>query len=247
MSNEISLYNQPLVPPEESTANDELGRVVEEFIAADILKEVARYRIWRLKSSGAWKNITDSAGNPRYRIWEDFVQDVGEQLGCGRQHIFERIKVYDQLFWMGYTADQAIAMMIKSASLYTRMTSMLLDWDVRNQKPRKVLVPELAKNISEDKVIDALREIVTKVESFEKQSEAIKYVSEHVLIEPQCEVWYDGDKIFCEFFVHSIDEDGMTHVDEYGKIAFYPDQDAPKWVKEKLTSFFKSFSKTKNA
>ena len=218
-------------------------KVKQEFIVADIIKEVARYRLWRFKTSGNWKNILDDSGTQKYRVWEEFVQDVGEQLNCGRQHIFERIKVYDQLFWLGYTPEEAIKMMIKSASLYTRTTGMLLDWDVKTQKPRKVLVPELDKNLSEDKIVTKLRDIVDKVESFDKQGEAIKYVSETVLLEPQCEIWYDGDRIYCEYFAQSIDDDGNTHTDEYGKVSFYPDKEMPRWVHEKMLTFFKTRKK----
>lgn len=233
-----------LVPSLESTPNQEYERIITDFKVSDVLKEIGRYRIWRLHKTGSWRQIVDNNGNALYNSWEEIVNDLAQTLDCGRQQIYDRVRVYEQLHWLGYTDQESIQMVADHPYLYTRTLDMVVDWNQREEQPRRILIPQMA-NATEEQAKTHLRELLTDVKTFDTQKDALKFVSESVLAEPQVDFWYDGDVIRCTYFEQSIDEAGNLHTDSVGTVTFYPDNDLPAWARTKLEKMFKSIGRYK--
>lgn len=230
------------VPNAEPSANLELEQIIKEFQVAEFLGEIARYRIWRLHKSDNWKQIVDDSNLQKYNSWEDVITDLSELLHCGRQQLFDRVRVYEQLSWLGYSPEESIKMVAQRPSLYTRVLSMVMDWDQRKEQPRSISIPTMDKATKED-AVGYIRELLDDVTTFDTQKEAIKYVSESVLLEPQVDFWYNGDVVYVKYFQQSINPDGTMQVQDYGNVTFYPDSDMPEWAKTKLEGMFKSVGK----
>lgn len=241
MNNIVGSYLN-IVPKEETDANLEFDKIVSDSRISDVLKEVSRFRIWRMHKTGSWRSIVDDNGNPMYEIWEDVVTKLSEILDCGRQQIYDRVRIYEQLNWLGYTDQESIQMIADRPYLYTRTLDMVVDWNQREEKPRSILIPELA-NASEDKAKEHLRSLLDDVDAFDTQKEALRFVSETVMSEPQVDLWYDGDVVRAIYYKSAIDEKGNKYVEDYGTVTFYPDGKPPAWVMEKLEKSFRSVGK----
>lgn len=241
MSN-IQAISTNVVPAEEQDANKEFDHIIADYKISNILKEISRYRIWRLRKNDRWKGIEDDYGDPMYETWEDVVISLSEHLDCGRQQIYDRVRIYEQLFWLGYTAEESIKMVADKPYLYARTLDMTLDWNQREEQPRVVKIPSLS-SASEDEVKEGLRDLLDNVETFDRQKDALRYVSESVLAEPQVDLYYDGDVIRVTCSTHAIDENGETHMEDYQLVTFYPDSQVPSWARDKLERLFKSVGK----
>lgn len=230
------------VPEMEPSANQELDQIYQEFKVAEFLSEIARFRIWRLHKTEDWKQIVDDTNQFKYNSWEDVVTDISETLHCGRQQLFDRVRVYEQLFWLGYSPEDAIRMVAERPSLYTRVLGMVMDWDQRKEQPRSISIPNMEK-ATKDEAVEYIKELLDDATTFETQKDAIKYISESVLLEPQVDMWYDGDVIYVKYFQQSVDLDGVMKVEDFGSIIFYPNADLPLWASDKLEAMFKSMGK----
>lgn len=228
-----------LVPPQEASPNDEIERISQEFLMADLIKEVGRFRIWRMKDTGSWKLVVDEVtGELRYETWEQFISDMSKILQCGRTHLFDRMRIYDQLQWLGYTHEEMLRMMATAPSLYYRFLTKAIMWDAKLQSPTVIKIPETY-SMSNADAKDHVRDIVGKLDSFDSTHQALKYVSETVLVEPQLEIIYDGDVLKCIYYNQEEDANGEVQVVDYDEAMFYPNKDVPDWVHEKLEAAFK--------
>lgn len=230
-----------LVPSQEPTANDEFDKIIQEYVAANIVHEISRFRIWRLKSTERWKEIVNPDGSVKYPTWEDFVVDVAEQLNCGRQLIFERVRVYEQLHWLGYNHEESIKMVAERPSFYPRFFGLVLDWDQRAGKPRNILIPSAQSSTANSKQI--IKDLIEDVSTFDTQKDALKFVSENILIEPQVDFWFDGDVIRCTYYNQYVDQNGDVHIGDSGTATYYPDKQLPAWAYEKLEKEFKTIGR----
>lgn len=216
--------------PDIETPQDEYRHIFDEFVLGSAIRERAFYRIWRLRKTGIWNQIISDNGQ-RYNIWEDFIKDIAnnDALGIGRQIIFDRMKAYDQLEWLGYTHEDIIHKMSMRPSLYTRVLKRIIQWDSLDRKIISVAVPT-ADNSSEETMRDAVNGIIKDVEAFDKQIDAIRYVDENLLCAPRVEIYMEDDVIVLDYVRTSVTEDGEIVVDESGQIKFYPNEPVPDWV-----------------
>lgn len=240
MTNALATTITSLVPKEEPTADMELQRIIEEYNVANIVREISRFRIWRLNKTGKWRSILNADGDIQYPTWEDFVIDIGDKLNCGRQQIFERVRVYEQLHWLGYSAEDSIRLVSTKPALYPRLFGMIMNWDQRAGEPREILIPNLNGTKDAKKII---RELIDDVNVFDTQADALKFVSESILVEPQVDFWFDGDKIHCVYYNQYIDSNGEVHLGDSGAVTYYPDKDMPAWAYEKFERMFKTLGK----
>ncbi len=236
----ISSAATGVVPDLESTPNAEFEQIIKEFKLSDLLGEISRYRIWRLRKSGDWAKIVDDSGIFQFNLWEDFISHVIEILHCSRQQMFDRLRVYEQLNWLGYTAEESIMMVTDQPSLYTRVLGKVMDWDQRKEEPRSISLPDVNNTTTKEKAQESVRNLLNEVTTFDTQKDALKYISETVLLEPQVSVFYNGDTITVEYYQQSIDKDGGLQVEGYGKSVFYPSSDLPDWVREALMKIIRS-------
>lgn len=236
--------NNRLDLPQALDIDDELRMIVSESANSAIMREVSRYRIWRIRENDLWKEAKCEDGTPRWSDWDSFVEDMGEILGCGRQHIYDRMRIYDQLVWLGLTPEEIVIRVAQQEYLIINAMNKMIDWDTRNGKVRTVRLPNVtAKDTDEEQVKTKIKDVLQDLESFDTKSDAIRYVSETLVGEPQVDVWYDGGIIHLRYSVYSFDEDGNMSVDEYGDIKFYPDKDLPQWVHKALEKAMKESAK----
>lgn len=228
------------VVPDDCAAQDDYNAIFQEFAIGSTIRERAFYRIWRLRNNGEWINIVGINGE-KYGSWEDFIRDIAsnDALSIGRQVIFDRMKVYDQLDWLGYSHEQIISKMSLRPSLYTRVLKRVVDWDTNGKVPNQVLMP-VDDPTDTDTIRDSLNDLLHDVESFPRQIDALKYVDENILLSPKVSVYMDDDTVVVEYTETAIDDKGNVSIHDSGSIRFLPDAFVPDWLVNVLHTIINS-------
>lgn len=225
-----------IIPPQ-GTIYEEIAAIQRDFVVSAYMKEIVYYRIYRIHRDKLWKQyINPDTGDNDYDSFEQFLQHALSHLNLGRQTIFGRIKLYEQLLWLGYTEAQSIQKITEKPELYKNVLNLVLDWDSKTRQPNSIRLPNLTGGtVGEAKAY--LIGILDNADSFDRQLDAIDYIKEDLLLQPKIKIWCDSysNIISVDYTMSSVDDNGATHIDETGIIKFYPDSDIPDWVKSKLS------------
>lgn len=222
--------NDNLVP-EYIDPQGDYDLIFGEFLLGSTIKERAFYRIWRIRNDQSWDQIARPDGTT-YTSFGNMVQDIAsnEALGIGRQIIYDRMKLYDQLKWAGYKDGEIIAKLSARPSLYLRAFNKVIEWDNDKLEPITLMLPTNDNIDKEAELQEQLQQFVDLIEEFPRQLDALDYIDENILHIPRVKIWLEGDSFVVEYTSTSVDENGVVIIDEYGRVKFYPDQAMPDWV-----------------
>lgn len=233
------------IVPSSCNPQEDYKLIFDELLVGNALRERAFYRIWRLRNSGGWKDIIGSGGE-RYQTWDDFVNDIVSVGGIsvGRQTIYNRMRVYDQLAWIGYSDAQILAKMASKPSLYRRALDLVMDWDFSDKRPRRLAISGDDASGEPDVSRRALRKLIADVESFPRQVDALRYIEESVLLEPVVRIYYDvqDSSVVVYYARASINQNGQQEEEESGTIKFFTHVSVPDWLSSILDSRFSKLS-----
>lgn len=217
-----------IVPEAEVSPQQDYNAVFEEHILGSTIRERAFFRLWRLKRTEGWRKVIGISGE-KYETWEAVIADVSDAIQVGRQIVFDRIKLYDQLDWLQYTDHEKIVMLSRSPSLYHRLLNRTVDWDTHSREPRSILIPG-AEDMDAKQARKRLRDIISDAEKFPRQIDALRYVDLAIMMVPQVRIEVEDDTIRVEYSQTTIDQDGKVHQEDWGDATFYPDKPLPDWV-----------------
>lgn len=226
--------------PEDCGPQEDYDLIFGEFLLGSTIKERAFYRIWRIRNEESWDKICRPDGST-YTSFGNMVQDIAsnEALGIGRQIIYDRMKLYDQLHWAGYHDGEIIGKLSARPSLYLRAFNKVIEWDNDKLEPITLMLPTNENIDEEAEMQEQLQQFVEIIEEFPRQLDALDYIDENILHIPRVKTWMEGDSIVVEYTSTSVDENGAVIIDEYGRVKFYPDQSYPDWVSDELTKKIK--------
>jgi hypothetical protein len=217
-----NLVPNDLTLPIESPIQDELFHIEKEYYASNLLKEISLYRIVRIHNNKTWQNIIDSDGFQAYPNWEDFCSYVSEGLSVSRQLIFDRIRLYSELRWLGYDDKEIILKLAEKPSFYKRLLDLSMDWNPYSGEPDAILIPGV-EDLSQDEAKEKLKEVLENAEIFNTQKDAITHFQTEILHKPKITTKIDNDRLIVSYETYAIGVDGSSILDNYGIIQFYPD------------------------
>ena len=224
--------------PVEQNITDELFHIRQEYYTSNVLKEISLFRIRRIHQTKSWKQIVNDSGEQIYSSFEAFITEIVDELSIARQIIFDRIKIYDQLNYLGYDDQSILLKLAERPSFYKRLLDMAIDWNPYENEPNSILIPG-SENLTEDSAKTQLREVIENAETFDTQKDALIHFETEILHKPNISAKLDNQLIVVNYTSYSIDTEGNFEIDKYGMIEFYPNSDVPEEVLSYLRKILK--------
>ena len=215
--------------PLEQPIQHELNDIAKEYKASRILQEISIYRIVRIHRNKTWQQIIDDEDNPVFPTWEKFVSQVSDELSISRQLIFDRIKVYAIMNYLGYTDVETVVKLSEQPSFYKRLFDMTVDWNSYLAQPNNILIPG-TQSLSENDAKEKLKNVIEDAEAFDTQKEAIAYLETEILKMPHIKVNLIGNNIIVNYTIFEQNPDGEFEISKCGTITYFPDSGLPNEV-----------------
>jgi hypothetical protein len=178
--------------------------------------------VWRIKYTAAYEGTEETVFAPRCTTWNDFVKNVAEYAGVSRSTLYSRIRLYDQLQWLGYDLESMYSIVVKKSYLAGRVLDMILNW------PKDVMdgVSFKTDYFGDSDPEDVKEEIQTLLEeclSHDSVAGAIENVKTDVLGKPVVNAFFGPGT-----FVLAYEGDGETDIVHYEIVE--KTSPIPEWV-----------------
>lgn len=223
-----SIQQSNVVPTFSGNSDQEFAQIIDELALSGALHESAMYRIYRMKVTGKWADVTDlNTGEKYFPTWEDFVKTVGTITGNSRQKIFDRVKAYQELSAIGFTPEEMIMKMTEAPTLYTRALKLLCNFDVRTDKILSLTFDDADDH---EDAAKKLRNIVDDLSSFERSKDALDYIQQDILLEPVVQVFVNEDGYVILNWTVFDRTKGAKLIQDEGTVEFKPSSTMPDWV-----------------
>jgi hypothetical protein len=177
--------------PERMDYDDEYHAIREETNLGTMLRESALFRIWRIKSFSMYE-ITDDGEEqyaPRFRTWPDFVKTVAENAGVSRSTVYSRIRVYDQLAWLGYDLLEAYAIVVHKSYLSGKVLDTIIDW-ARNFDESTFKTDYFGVDVDPVDYKEEIKDLLEECLAHDSVSGALKNLDSEVLGKPIVDMYY---------------------------------------------------------
>lgn len=199
---------------------EELEKISREYFLSRAATELVMFRIYRIKTTEAWKE--------GYESYREFCDDMTAKFGISKMTMHTRTTTYQTLIWCGYTEEDAIRLMVEKPYMYTQVVDNM----VRRNRDG---VPELVINVDKDddpKIV--AKQIIGNVADM-KTNEAVQYVRESFTAEPVIRAWISGGVLMIDYTTYAPGLDGEVGIDLQGTVSFHPSDDVPQIVLDRLT------------
>lgn len=219
--------------PERMDYDDEYHAIREETIMGNVLRESALFRIWRIKAFRTYELIdTDEEQYaPRFASWAEFAKHVAEHAGVSRSTVYSRLRLYDQLAWLGYDMREAYAIVIRRSYLAGKVLDTIIDWS-RDYDESTFKTDFFGDDILPVDAKEETRGVLEECLAHDSVSGALRNLESEVLGKPVVDMYYMGGAIVVAY------EDGLG-VD----VMRFEPSDArevvPDWVLDTLESKYK--------
>ncbi len=140
------------------------------------------------------------------------MKNVSEYAGVSRSTLYSRIRLYDQLQWLGYDLESMYSIVVKKSYLAGKVLDMILQW------PKDMMTPVEFKTdyFGDADPEDTKEEIQTLLEeclAHDSEAGAIENVKTDVLGKPTVNAFFGP-----ETFVVIYEGDGETGIIHYEKV-----------------------------
>lgn len=214
--------------------DDEFYAIREETALGTLLRESALFRMWRIKATRLYE-VPDEDGEqyaPRFSTWGEFVKSIAEYAGVSRSTIFSRVRLYDQLTWLGYDLETAYSIVVKKSYLAGKVLDMIIEWDNKNHDESQFKTDYFGDGVVPVDAKEDVMELLEECLAHDSVSGAIDNVKSEILGKPIVDMYYMDGSVVVAY-------DGELGMDV---IRFVPEGNrevVPDWVLNELESKYK--------
>lgn len=208
---------------EQDSLDHEIEQISQFYRISATMREIANYKMYRAYLNKTWLDKFESGAK--------FIEFMCEANGVSQRTIYERIKVYDIMQWLGIDYHDAIHKMCDKPSLYMQTLQLLIkDWNFETHQPGTVKLPD-SSELSEPEVKIKMLELLDDGNTYEKQYEAIDHIKQDVLGQPLVSLYIEDEDILAAKY-ESVEylPDGTRTIAEAGIVKWYPSGEVPDFV-----------------
>lgn len=219
--------------PERMEYDDEYHAIREETSMGTLLRESALFRIWRIKAYKIYEmgSSDEEQYAPRFVTWNDFAKHVSEHAGVSRSTVYSRLRLYDQLAWLGYDMLEAYAIVVHKSYLAGKVLDTIIDWS-REYDESTFKTDFFGDDLRPIDAKEEIKDVLEECLAHDSVSGALRNLDSEVLGKPVVDMYYMNGAIVVAY-------EGDLGVDV---MRFEPSdvrETVPDWVLQELESKYK--------
>lgn len=219
--------------PVQYEASEEAREIVRGLAIGGAIRETAMFRIWRMWRDKSYLDImSDNPETPdrmMFPTFTEFIQVLCEQLEVSRSKIYNRIRAYTQLDYLGFGDDSKLLLMSTRPGLYEKALNLIFVWDQDTQEPTAYKTDAFGDIMDEDSLVRVKR-FIEELSDHESVQDALSYLKHDIMGRPEITLIFDkGAQNFkIEYTSMVLSEDGDESTSYYN--TWEPGSELPDWV-----------------